>query len=944
MTTIDDGLIVYLQLDALSAGQTVLDISGNNNNAVAHGLVQLVSDDVFGSVLDFDGSSYLELNPASIPAGNAITVSFWACGAENLPGAGVSAIAALTAADERSLNVHLPWSDGQVYFDCGAEGNTWDRMNQAANASDYKGTWTYWAFTKDVATGTMQIYANGTLWAQATGKTLPIKAASQATFGAYSPNTTPYYGKLSSLRIYNRALSGDEILQVMAADPAAAATFDSLYPVGFNLLDDDGHSILYIDDNPQGYNLFLTISNNSPRTINLVAPSDQTPSASNHHFVLNFRPGTLSTATLSQVKLTDQTWKLSTGQAVDGTTSLYLLSTQARSLTPNQSLNLALQSISASASSGARNTRVELSYQQLQYANSLTPLIGSRLQNLVVLNAQGAHTPPLHVGFVGPNMVLNNGSAANQLTLHITNLLDDAALALSPSTSNSPTTFIVAFDSQDNQNHRDWALGTTSQVNAIAITLEGWTGGKAPEAAEWIFTTTQTSLAAEAFIQMNLSNIISSLPSGAANLYLLYENLPGYRDGYFVVSIDKTPLIVTNNQRVGVGTNTPTRALAVRGIASSEELVSFEDVNGATKWHFNQKWGGKAGFNIAETGVKDGRLFLQAGGNTGIGTTAPRTGLDTGTGVLSGAANDYTKAQFAFTGGGRVTWNGINNRLKWSQRFIAISMERSISFASGHVNVNQPTSDIPADQVYDNQVRSCNAEGIVLKAWEALYAVHTVGGNENAVSYQITCYTKASFFVPSNWLLVAVVNGDDGTIRLANGLVLNPGASSLNGSPIPSGTINMWSGADNALPGGWVLCNGQNGTPDLRNRFVVGAGATYAVGTTGGSDAVTLTTDQMPRHNHSGSTNVTGDHNHWMEGTDADGLSKRRRRIWGDTTVDMGFGGGRNADPNDERWRGSVNTDTTGNHSHSLVINENGGNQAHENRPPFYALCYIMKQ
>jgi hypothetical protein len=75
---------------------------------------------------------------------------------------------------------------------------------------------------------------------------------------------------------------------------------------------------------------------------------------------------------------------------------------------------------------------------------------------------------------------------------------------------------------------------------------------------------------------------------------------------------------------LGVGTTTPRNAVGIRGVAASEELISFEDTTGATKWHVNQKLGGQPGLNFAETLVADGRLFLKAGGKgVGIGTTTP---------------------------------------------------------------------------------------------------------------------------------------------------------------------------------------------------------------------------------------------------------------------------------------------------------------------------------
>lgn len=82
---------------------------------------------------------------------------------------------------------------------------------------------------------------------------------------------------------------------------------------------------------------------------------------------------------------------------------------------------------------------------------------------------------------------------------------------------------------------------------------------------------------------------------------------------------------------------------------------------------------------------------------------------------------------------------------------------------------------------------------------------------------------------------------------------------------IPAGIITMWSGSVAAVPSGWRLCDGGAGTPDLRDRFIVGAGLNYAVGATGGANTVTLTTSNMPSHSHTGSGTtsvVSNDHTH----------------------------------------------------------------------------------
>jgi hypothetical protein len=153
-------------------------------------------------------------------------------------------------------------------------------------------------------------------------------------------------------------------------------------------------------------------------------------------------------------------------------------------------------------------------------------------------------------------------------------------------------------------------------------------------------------------------------------------------------------------------------------------------------------------------------------GNVGIGMNNPRSPLDTGKGVMSGAPNDYMKAQFTLSGGGNVTWNA--GRLGWSQRFIAISANRGTAHSAGHINITQPTANIPAEFVYDGAARSVTPAGVALTAWEALYAVHAVGAGENEVSFRIVRYTH-SFDAPSNWILVGVVNADLNRVKLGTG-------------------------------------------------------------------------------------------------------------------------------------------------------------------------------
>lgn len=147
---------------------------------------------------------------------------------------------------------------------------------------------------------------------------------------------------------------------------------------------------------------------------------------------------------------------------------------------------------------------------------------------------------------------------------------------------------------------------------------------------------------------------------------------------------------------------------------------------------------------------------------------------------------------------------------------------------------------------------------------------------------------------------------------------------------VPQGGIIMWSGAVVDIPTGWALCDGSDGTPDLRDRFVVGAGGAYAVDDTGGADTVTLTEAQIPTHAHyvNLNTNTTGSHQHTYNQT---GINNIGVNTFATASANSSFT--------------TVLTGAAGNHAHNVQGNTNntGGGGAHENRPPYYALALIMK-
>lgn len=173
----------------------------------------------------------------------------------------------------------------------------------------------------------------------------------------------------------------------------------------------------------------------------------------------------------------------------------------------------------------------------------------------------------------------------------------------------------------------------------------------------------------------------------------------------------------------------------------------------------------------------------------------------------------------------------------------------------------------------------------------------------------------------------AVSSGSINNLGAISTVSLNVSGFSIN-ALVPSGAIIMWNGS--VPPAGWALCDGGNGTPNLRDRFIVGVGSGYGVGNTGGEASHVLTTNEMPAHTH---TLNDPSHNH------TSGNYNRILRLQvvggtGTTVADIDHTVGE---------VDLINTSTMPSSTTGISINSSGNSVAHENRPPYYALAYIMK-
>ena len=160
--------------------------------------------------------------------------------------------------------------------------------------------------------------------------------------------------------------------------------------------------------------------------------------------------------------------------------------------------------------------------------------------------------------------------------------------------------------------------------------------------------------------------------------------------------------------------------------------------------------------------------------------------------------------------------------------------------------------------------------------------------------------------------------------------------TSPSGTPSPThavtkGAIIMWAGAQSTIPAGWQLCDGTNGPPDLRDRFVLGVQQGQDPGEVAGSDTIQLMAENLPAHQHAFQTDPGGAHSHtypdaWLQ----------HEAIWAGIL------------PWDNlAWAGDVleyeTTSDDGTHTHSGVTGLEGNATFVDNRPAYYSLAFITK-
>jgi hypothetical protein len=322
-------------------------------------------------------------------------------------------------------------------------------------------------------------------------------------------------------------------------------------------------------------------------------------------------------------------------------------------------------------------------------------------------------------------------------------------------------------------------------------------------------------------------------------------------------------------------------------------------------------------------------------------------------------------------GVGTITLTGTTHTLTTSDGALSNGQYKVLVFAGSLSATNTVTID-PNDAQHVYIVKNTTTQSVVMTQGSGGNA--TIAAGRTAVVYADGGGATAVVYDISNIFAVNDITITGGTISGVSALGVSgtlTATSFVGSGMLPVGGIVIWSGSVGSIPSGFFLCDGSNGTPDLRNDFIIGAGGAYAVGATGGSNTITTvpahthtvsgTTDTQTNHTHTTNMGAAGSHTHSAGTSDPGnhthtqgffaqqaGTSLRSTdRSSGNITFTLTSAGAHTHTIN-QNAAGShnhtVNLTTDGEHTHTYSgTTGSTGNASVTITPPYYALCYIMR-
>jgi len=222
-----DNLVGYWSFDE-GAGTVAVDSSGNGHDATIESA--LWEDGTLGSALRFDGfSTYADVPAAAWDTiERQATLTAWMFIDSSVTQSPYTFAAFRDPANTytRVFSAHVPYTDSVLYFDTGGDGTDFDRINKSATTDDYGDAWIHWAFVKNADTGRQMIYRNGRLWHSGAGLTRTMTGVTAFVLGANAAKTGGFWnGAMDDVRLYNRALSPEEVLWLAGETAPAPKPF-----------------------------------------------------------------------------------------------------------------------------------------------------------------------------------------------------------------------------------------------------------------------------------------------------------------------------------------------------------------------------------------------------------------------------------------------------------------------------------------------------------------------------------------------------------------------------------------------------------------------------------------------------------------------------------------------------------------------------------------------
>lgn len=601
---------IFLPMNEAS-GDSTPDYTVYNYPAILCGNPVLTPDIQFGTVMDFNGTDqYIAINNfsylPSVPI-YALTVQAWI--KVDPSSTGNMIIASfdrnyyweLSLVSDGSSNLLVNW----ITVD---RNGISDTLTGTIKMND--GLWHYVTVSYASGNGIKTIYDNGqedtvrtnAHFGLALGKSSGltrygfIAAGSNTSSFNTSGMTSPTFsGEMCQFRLYNSELSSAAITRNMYAGRTSAASYTLGYPLWFGLKEENEQNVIYIYDEPSGHSVTCSVMNTSDMALTI--PAGGTPTADNYQFAIFFRPGTLSQEAITNMQLQETNWTMSAPTlGAGGSVALYFTSVAGMTMLPMSVITLTLLNVSASAAGGTRNSRISFIYNRISYYGSSSPISGNSEISVDIINREGSKDVPISFAFQGRNEIYcgpeSESSDGYTFSLLITCTRNGTGgLIINGKNEEAPTRFRISFETGTdsssslilNTNHI--IFGASASVDNSINGGGVWSLPDTPESSDdtmpyWLFSpnNTFTFLPGDA-IKITFTNVIPSNITGNINVYLDWEDLPGYWDGRTTIQLQKTHIITDDTGKIGYQVQDPDLPLTLKtkgyGISNNNNSIDF---------------------------------------------------------------------------------------------------------------------------------------------------------------------------------------------------------------------------------------------------------------------------------------------------------------------------------------------------------------------------------